>query len=122
MTISKEQEAQILRFHHVEKWRVGTIARQLGVHRDAVDRVLSQNGLPKAERASRPGLIDPYLPFVVDTLKQELRRQSITYRQVADALNLSEASIKRIFSEKSFTLERVEAICNLLKLEFTDLV
>ena len=70
MTISKEQEAQILRFYHVEKWRVGTIARQLGVHRDAVDRVLSQNGLPKAERASRPGLIDPYLPFVVDTLKQ----------------------------------------------------
>jgi len=70
VTISKEQEAQILRFYHVEKWRVGTIARQLGVHRDAVDRVLSQNGLPKAERASRPGLIDPYLPFVVDTLKQ----------------------------------------------------
>jgi len=70
VTISKEQEAQILRFHHVEKWRVGTIARQLGVHRDAVDRVLSQNGLPKVERSSRPTLIEPYLPFVVDTLKQ----------------------------------------------------
>ena len=50
MTISKEQEAQILRFYHVEKWRVGTIARQLGLHHGTVDRVLSQAGLPKVER------------------------------------------------------------------------
>lgn len=70
MTISKEQEAQILRYYHVEKWRVGTIARQLGLHHGTVDRVLSQAGLPKVERARRPALIDPYLPFVVETLKQ----------------------------------------------------
>ena len=70
MTISKEQEARILRFYHVEKWRVGTIARQLGLHHGTVDRVLSQAGLPKVERPRRPALIDPYLPFVVETLKQ----------------------------------------------------
>jgi transposase len=70
LTISKEQEAQIMRFYHVEKWRVGTIARQLGLHYGTVDRVLSQAGLPKVERPRRPALIDPYLPFVVDTLKQ----------------------------------------------------
>ena len=29
--ITKEQEAEILRLHHVEKWLVGTIAGQLRV-------------------------------------------------------------------------------------------
>jgi transposase len=54
----------------VEKWLVGTIAQQLGVHHGTVDRVLSRAGLPKAERPHRASLIDPYLPFVLQTLKQ----------------------------------------------------
>ncbi|MGC2967772.1 hypothetical protein [Paraburkholderia aspalathi] len=29
MTIGVELEAQILRYYHVEKWRCGTIARQI---------------------------------------------------------------------------------------------
>ena len=29
MTIPPDLEAQILRYYHVEKWRIGTIARQL---------------------------------------------------------------------------------------------
>ncbi len=70
MTISKEQEAQILRLHHVEKWRVGTIARQLGLHHATVDRVLSQAGLPKTERPHRAALIDPFVPFITETLTQ----------------------------------------------------
>jgi len=70
LAIDKELEAKILRYHHVEKWRVGTISRQLGIHHDAVDRVLSQAGLPKVERADRPAMIDPYLPFIMETLKQ----------------------------------------------------
>jgi hypothetical protein len=36
MTVPPEVEAQILRLHHVEKWRRGTIARQLHVHHAAV--------------------------------------------------------------------------------------
>ena len=31
--IPKETEARILRYHHVEKWPVGTIAKQVGVPR-----------------------------------------------------------------------------------------
>ena len=69
MAISPELEAKILRYYHVEKWRVGTIARQLGVHHATVDRVLSQAGLPKAERPARPSLIDPFVPFIVETLE-----------------------------------------------------
>ena len=70
MTIPAELEAQILRYFHVEKWRVGTIARQLGVHHATVDRVLAQAGLPKAARPHRPSRLDPYLPFVLKTLAQ----------------------------------------------------
>ncbi|MGA8148234.1 MAG: hypothetical protein WB870_11755 [Gallionellaceae bacterium] len=46
MTITPEQEAQVLRYHHVEKWRIGTIARQLHIHHYSVERVLRQEGLP----------------------------------------------------------------------------
>ncbi len=70
MAISAELEAKILRYFHVEKWRVGTIARQLGIHHGTVDRVLAQAGLPKAARPHRPSMIDPFLPFIVETLKQ----------------------------------------------------
>jgi hypothetical protein len=49
---------------------VGTIAQQLGVHHGTVDRVLSRAGLPKAARPHRASLIDPYLPFVLQTLEQ----------------------------------------------------
>ncbi|MES9814729.1 MAG: IS21 family transposase [Candidatus Thiodiazotropha sp.] len=70
MAIDKDLEAKILRFHHVEKWKVGTIARQLGIHHNTVDRVLSQAGMPKVERAPRPSVIDPYRPFIHETLRQ----------------------------------------------------
>ncbi len=70
LTISPDIEAKILRYYHVEKWLVGTIAQQLGVHHGTVDRVLSQAGLPKAERPGRASLIDPFLPFIRETLKR----------------------------------------------------
>lgn len=68
MTLSLELQAQILRYYHVEKWRRGTIARQLGVHRDVVFRVLAQSGVP-APGVQRACRIDPYLPFILGTLK-----------------------------------------------------
>ena len=64
MTISAELTAQILRFHYVEQWRVGSICRHLNVHHDAVHRVLAQAGVPRAKRFSRSTRIDPYLTFV----------------------------------------------------------
>jgi transposase len=68
--IGKDLEAKILRYHFVEQWGVNTIARQLGIHHTTVDRVLSQAGLPKAERARRPSIVDPYHPMIIETLAQ----------------------------------------------------
>jgi len=70
MTIPPDLEAQILRYHHVEKWRVGTIARQLHIHRSTVMRVLAQAGLPKSGAAVRRSQIEPYLPFIRATLEK----------------------------------------------------
>jgi DNA-binding Xre family transcriptional regulator len=56
-----------------------------------------------------------------DTLKQLLKARNITYKDLAQALDLSEANIKRIFSSQSFTLERLEQICGLLELSLSDL-
>lgn len=70
MRISDQQRADILRYHFVEKWRVGTIAAQLGIHHTSVERIISQAGMPKVERARGSSIIDPYLPFIKATLEQ----------------------------------------------------
>ncbi len=68
MTIDKETRAEILRLYHVEKWTVGTITRQLGVHRYTVERLLTAAGEPRDARSPRPSMIDPYVPFIAETL------------------------------------------------------
>lgn len=66
--ISPEIEAQILRLHHAERWPVGTIAYQLQIHHSAVERVLEEAGVPRPGIA-RPSIADPYVPFLLETLK-----------------------------------------------------
>lgn len=66
--ISQEDEARILRLHHAEKWRVGTIAQQLGLHHSTIKRVIAKEGeIPKV---TRPSIVDPYVPFILETIKQ----------------------------------------------------
>jgi transposase len=70
MVTSPDTEAQILRYYHAEKWTVGTIAAQLHVHHSVVQRVLTRAGLPFARSSQRPMLVDPYLPFIRETLEK----------------------------------------------------
>lgn len=65
--ISQERQAQIVRLYHAEKWRIGTIASQLGIHHTTVERVLGQDVRPAQPRAS---IVDPYRPFIVETLQK----------------------------------------------------
>ena len=56
---------------HKAAWghrRTGTIAAQLRVHHGTVARVLAQAGLPRIGQRPRPSRIDPYLPFIRQTL------------------------------------------------------
>jgi transcriptional regulator with XRE-family HTH domain len=58
---------------------------------------------------------------VTETLKQLLKEKKLTYRHVADALSMSEANIKRIFSTQSFSLDKLEQICDVIGLTLADL-
>lgn len=85
MALTPETEAQILRYHHAERWPIGTIASQLHIHRDSVARVLAQAGLPALTSVRRPSAIDPYLPFILETLVQFPRlRASRLYAMAKD--------------------------------------
>lgn len=59
---------------------------------------------------------------VVDATKRALRERGITYAEVARALELSEASVKRLFSRGTLSLNRLAAIAELMGLDLADLV
>ena len=58
---------------------------------------------------------------IVDALKRALRAQGVSYAQVARRLALSESSVKRLFSTGSFSLARLEAVCDLVGLDLLEL-
>src|SRR5450631_2301312 len=70
MTIPLDLAARIERLYTVEHWRVGTIARQLQVHRDTVRRVLRERSAVPPGGALRPSLIEPYRNFILETLQK----------------------------------------------------
>ena len=59
---------------------------------------------------------------LVQALKSALKAHGKTYAHVATALELSEASVKRLFAESSFTLLRLEQVCQMMGMQITDLV
>jgi predicted transcriptional regulator len=58
---------------------------------------------------------------LVEVLKRELRSRGITYAHVARELRLSEASVKRMFSRRNFSLKRLDQVCQLANSEFSDI-
>jgi transcriptional regulator with XRE-family HTH domain len=60
--------------------------------------------------------------LLVGELKRYLKAQGITYAQVAARVELSESSVKRLFASQTFTLQRLEQVCNAVGLEIGDLV
>lgn len=59
---------------------------------------------------------------IVDTLKRELKARSMTYKSLAGALDLSESAVKHMFSTANFSLKRLDEVCDVLELDFGDLV
>ncbi len=54
-------------------------------------------------------------------LKRALKSKNIIYRDLAESLDLSESSIKRILSDKSISLERIEEICKACDISFAEI-
>ncbi len=60
MAIDKQTRAEILRLYFAEKWKIGTIARQLGVHHGTVERAVAASGAPVRAKQRRASKIDPF--------------------------------------------------------------
>ena len=86
MTIDTAKEAEIRRLHFAEHWKVGTIATQLGLHHEIVERVLALGRF--ADRKASAEAIAPvavlevpeplrgYEDFILETLTQYPRLRS----------------------------------------------
>ncbi|MER2491508.1 helix-turn-helix domain-containing protein [Catenovulum sediminis] len=59
---------------------------------------------------------------LTQALKSALKAHGKTYADVATHLQLTEASVKRLFAEQSFSLSRFDKVCRMLGLEITDIV
>jgi transposase len=66
--LDPEKLATIRRLYFAEHWKIGTIASELGVHRDTVRAAVETDPLHRPRRL-RPSRIDPYLPFLRETLE-----------------------------------------------------
>ncbi|MGB9988152.1 helix-turn-helix domain-containing protein [Massilia sp. SM-13] len=58
---------------------------------------------------------------LIDALKRELKAKGITYAELAQRLGISEASVKRTFALRSFSLERLEQVLAAVGMDFMEL-
>lgn len=58
---------------------------------------------------------------LVETLKKVLKARGMTYADLAQALRVSTPTVKRLFSQRTFTLDRLEEILKVIELDFYEL-
>ncbi|MBZ2208514.1 helix-turn-helix domain-containing protein [Massilia soli] len=63
----------------------------------------------------------PQAITLVDSLKRLLKSRGVTYGELASRIDMSEASVKRMFSQKNFTLQRLDQILDAAGIGFDEL-
>ncbi len=63
----------------------------------------------------------PQAVAIADSLKCALRARGITYAELARRIRMSEASVKRMFAKRTFTLARLDTICDAAGIDFAEL-
>jgi transcriptional regulator with XRE-family HTH domain len=63
----------------------------------------------------------PQATALVDALKRELRARGITYADLAQRIDMSEATVKRMFSQRNFTLQRLDDVLSATGIEFREI-
>lgn len=82
--IDPETHVEIRRYFYAEHWKIGTIASQLGIHKDAVRHAIEADRFHRGQ-ALRASIIDPYLEFVRQILDQHPRlRATRIYQMIRD--------------------------------------
>jgi transposase len=99
--ISEAQRAEVRRLFYAEHWRIGTIARELGLHADTVRGAL-ETARFNLRSVVRPSRLDPYLDFLRTTLEQYPRlratriHEMIAARGYAGSLVQTRRTVQRL--------------------------
>ena len=59
---------------------------------------------------------------IIRALKTKLKHSSMTYKNLAEALKLSESAVKQMFASENFSLHRLDEICDALGMDLAELV
>lgn len=57
---------------------------------------------------------------IIKALKRLLKRHGYRYRDVSQTLQISESRVKFLFSQEDFSLKRMDAICQMMGIEISD--
>jgi len=103
--ISDELRAKIRRLFFAEHWKVGTIAAELGVHRDAVHHAIGSRAFLVPVHRVRAEMLDPYRDFILATVERhprlratrllEMLRSEATAAECFPCVAVSLASVPR---------------------------
>ena len=110
--ITPAQRAEIRRLYYGEHWKLGTIAAQLGLHRETVRAAVEHESGAGRPGVYRPSALDPYLPFIRDTLAQypSLRatriHEMVRQRGYPGSVNQLRRIVKRLRPETGRTVYR----------------
>jgi transcriptional regulator with XRE-family HTH domain len=59
---------------------------------------------------------------LINNLKRELKRQKIGYADLAERLDISVSTVKKMLAKGNFTLERLDLICEVINVEYLELI
>ena len=110
--ITPAQRAEIRRLYYGEHWKLGTIAAQLGLHRETVRAAVEHESGAGRPGVYRPSVLDPYLPFIRDTLAQYPRlratriHEMVRQRGYPGSVNQLRRIVKRLRPETGRTVYR----------------
>ncbi len=110
--ITPAQRAEIRRLYYGEHWKIGTIATQLGLHRETVRAAVERESGAGRPGVYRPSALDPYLPFIRDTLAQYPRlratriHEMVRQRGYPGSVNQLRRIVKRLRPETGRTVYR----------------
>ena len=93
--ITKDQRARMCRLFYAEHWKIGTIARELGVSHHTVEHAVeaARLGPRSTTRRIAPSILDPYKPLLLDVLAQHPRLRSTRLHQMAAARGFAGSEI-----------------------------
>jgi transposase len=74
--ITSDARSRMRRLFFAEHWKIGTIAAELGVHRDTVELAIEPAKFVNAPYRPSASILDPYKAFVTATLEQHPRLRS----------------------------------------------